>query len=162
MPLDPTVSWEEKIMVISKVTAISFVVLMFATVGYAADPVAERKLFFEIYKERVETNTTHSAGDTTQAARNVQKRLLDAGFSADDIQLFEPFPKKGNLVARIRGTGAKEPILLLAHLDVVEAKREDWKTDPFVLQENDGNFTARGSIDDKSSAAAFVSIFVQM
>jgi acetylornithine deacetylase/succinyl-diaminopimelate desuccinylase-like protein len=149
-------------MIVSKMTAFCLVVTTLAAAGHAAESGAERKLFYEIYKEMVETNTTHSAGDTTLAARAVQKRLLEAGFSSDDVQLFEPFPKKGNLVARFRGTGAKEPILLLAHLDVIEAKREDWKTDPFVLQESEGNFTARGAIDDKASAAAFVSIFLQL
>lgn len=141
---------------------LGIILAAFALIVYAADSSDERKLFHEIYKEMVEINTTHSAGDTTQAARAVQKRLIDAGFTADEIQLFEPFPKKGNLVVRFKGTGAKGPILLLAHLDVVEAKREDWKTDPFKLQENDGYFTARGAIDDKSSAAAFVSIFAQL
>src|SRR5579859_3297913 len=88
-----------------------------AVISYAADSNPEHKLFYDIYKEMVEINTTHSVGDTTQAARAVQKRLLDAGFTADEVQIFEPFPKKGNLVARLKGTGAKGPILLLAHLD---------------------------------------------
>jgi acetylornithine deacetylase/succinyl-diaminopimelate desuccinylase-like protein len=147
---------------IPKITVLGLIAAAVVAFGYAADSSSDRKLFYDIYKEMVETNTTHSTGDTTQAARAVQKRLIDAGFTAEDVQLFEPFPKKGNLVARFKGTGAKEPILLLAHLDVVEAKREDWKTDPFVLQEDGGNFTARGAIDDKSSAAAFVSILVQL
>ena len=69
-------------------------------------------------------------------------------FADADLQIFEPFPKKGNLVVRMKGDGSKKPLLLLAHLDVVEALRGDWQTDPFVLQETDGFFTARGSIDD--------------
>ena len=133
-----------------------------ASSAYAGDSTAERKLFHDIYKEMVEINTSHSAGDTAEAARAVQKHLIDAGFTADEIQIFEPFPRKGNLVVRLKGTGVKEPILLLAHLDVVEAKREDWKNDPFTLQEKDGYFTARGAIDDKASAAAFVSILSQL
>ena len=128
----------------------------------AADLPAERTLFHDIYKELIEINTSHSVGDNTQAARAMQKRLIDAGFSAEEIQIFEPFPRKGNLVLRLKGTGAKKPILLLAHLDVVEAKAEDWKTDPFKLQETDGYFTARGAIDDKSMAASFVSIVSQL
>jgi acetylornithine deacetylase/succinyl-diaminopimelate desuccinylase-like protein len=122
----------------------------------------EQKRFHAIYKELVETNTSHSAGDNTLAARRMAKHLKDAGFADAELQIFEPFPKKGNLVARFKGDGSKKPLLLLAHLDVVEALRNDWKTDPFVLQESDGYFTARGSIDDKSMAAAFVSVLSQL
>lgn len=128
----------------------------------AADAAGEQKLFREIYQELVEINTSHSAGDNTRAANAMAKRLRDAGFAASDIQVFEPFPKKGNLVLRYKGSGAKKPMLLVAHLDVVEAKREDWTTDPFKLQEKDGYFTARGSIDDKAMASSFVSILGQL
>src|SRR5207302_988592 len=122
----------------------------------------EQKRFHGIYKELVETDTTHSAGDTTLAAQRMARHLRDAGFAEADLQILEPFPRKGNLIARFSGDGSKKPLLLLAHLDVVEALRADWKTDPFVLQESDGFFTARGSIDDKSMAAAFVSILSQL
>jgi acetylornithine deacetylase/succinyl-diaminopimelate desuccinylase-like protein len=122
---------------------------------------AEQQRFHDIYKELVEINTTNSTGDNTEAAKAMQKHLLAAGFKAEDIQLFEPYPRKGNLVVRYRGTGSKKPLLLLAHIDVVEAKREDWKTDPFKLKEDDGYFTARGSSDDKAMAASFVSILSQ-
>jgi acetylornithine deacetylase/succinyl-diaminopimelate desuccinylase-like protein len=138
------------------------VALTLAAVAKATDSAAEQKLFHDIYKELIEINTTHSSGDTTVAAHAVQKRLMDAGFSAEEIQIFEPFPKKGNLVVRLKGTGEKKPILLLAHLDVVEARREDWKTDPFKLQEQDGQFVARGAMDDKNDVAAFVSILSQL
>jgi hypothetical protein len=87
----------------------------------------EQQRYHDIYKELVEINTTHSAGDTTRAARAMEKRLRDAGFAAADMQVIEPFPKKGNLVLRYKGTGAKQPILLLAHIDVVEAKRDEWR-----------------------------------
>lgn len=123
---------------------------------------AEQQRFHDIYKELVEINTTNSSGDNTEAAKAMQKHLLAAGFKAEDIQLFEPYPRKGNLVVRYRGTGSKKPVLLLAHIDVVEAKREDWKTDPFKLKEDDGYFTARGSSDDKAMAASFVSILSQL
>jgi acetylornithine deacetylase/succinyl-diaminopimelate desuccinylase-like protein len=123
---------------------------------------AEQGLFREIYRELVEIDTTHSAGDTTRAARAMQARLRTAGFATEDLLVFEPFPKKGNLVARLRGTGQSEPLLLLAHIDVVEARKEDWNSDPFELQERDGYFTARGSLDDKAMAAAFVSILGQL
>jgi acetylornithine deacetylase/succinyl-diaminopimelate desuccinylase-like protein len=135
--------------------------LLQSPVLLAQSPDAEQKRFHAIYKELVETNTSHSAGDNTLAARRMAKHLQDAGFAAADIEILEPFPKKGNLVLRLKGDGSKKPLLLLAHLDVVEAKREDWKNDPFVLKEDDGYFTARGSIDDKSMAAAFVSILSQ-
>jgi acetylornithine deacetylase/succinyl-diaminopimelate desuccinylase-like protein len=128
----------------------------------AADPEAERALFHDIYKELVETNTSHSAGDNTLAAHRMAKRLRDAGFAKADIQVVEPFPKKGNLVLRFKGDGTRRPLLLLAHLDVVEAKREEWKTDPFTLIETDGYFTARGAADDKAMASAFVSILSQL
>src|SRR3981081_2457360 len=118
----------------------------------------EQKRFHAIYKELVETNTSHSAGDNTLAARRMAKHLKDAGFADAELQIFEPFPKKGNLVARFKGDGSKKPLLLVGHLDVVEALRSDWKTDPFVLQEADGYFTARGSIEDKSMASARASV----
>jgi acetylornithine deacetylase/succinyl-diaminopimelate desuccinylase-like protein len=123
---------------------------------------AEQQRFHDIYKELVEINTTNSSGDNTEAAKAMQKHLLAAGFKAEDVQLFEPYPRKGNLVVRYRGTGGRKPVLLLAHIDVVEAKREDWKTDPFKLKEDDGYFTARGSSDDKAMAASFVSILSQL
>ena len=128
----------------------------------ATDPATERALFHDIYKELVETNTSHSAGDNTLAARRMAKRLRDAGFAEAEIQVVEPFPKKGNLVLHFRGDGSRRPLLLLAHLDVVEAKREEWNTDPFTLVETDGYFTARGAADDKAMVAAFVSILSQL
>lgn len=128
----------------------------------AADLSADEKLFRSIYQELIEINTSDSEGDTTEAAKAMHKRLLDAGFKAGDMEVISPFPRKGNLVARYKGSGAKKPILLLAHIDVVEAKRSDWKTDPFKLQEKDGVFTARGSIDDKAMASIYVSVLGQL
>ena len=78
----------------------------------------------EIFKELIEINTTDSVGDNTAAANAVAKRLLAAGFPADDVRVLGTEPRKGNLVARLRGTGSRKPILLLAHLDVVEARRK--------------------------------------
>jgi acetylornithine deacetylase/succinyl-diaminopimelate desuccinylase-like protein len=112
----------------------------------------------DVFRELVEINTTDSSGSCTDAARAMGARLQKAGLPAADVQVLVPpgAPKKGNLVARFRGTGAKKPLLLLAHIDVVEAKREDWKRDPFKLVEEDGHFYARGAADDKAMAAAFV------
>ena len=89
----------------------------------------------DIYKELVEINTTDTpAGNVTKAAEAVAARLKAAGFPAADMQILGPDPRKGNLVFRYHGTGARKPLLLLAHLDVVEAKREDWSIDPFTLR----------------------------
>ena len=71
----------------------------------------EQQRFYKIYKELVEINTTHSVGNNTEAARAMQKHLLDAGFKPDELQIFEPFPRKGNLVASFKGRGAKKPML---------------------------------------------------
>ncbi len=128
---------------------------------HAAPPPHDTGLFKEIYRQLVEINTTHSAGDTTAAARAMQQRLLDAGLPAADMEVIEPFPKKGNLVARYRGTSTKRPLLLLAHLDVVEARPSDWKTDPFKLRDQGGYYIARGAIDDKAMASAYVSVLAQ-
>jgi acetylornithine deacetylase/succinyl-diaminopimelate desuccinylase-like protein len=86
-------------------------------------------------------------------------RLRSAG--VDDVQVFKPAPRKGNLVARLRGTSARKPILLMAHLDVVEALASDWSFDPFKLTEKDGYFYGRGSGDDKFMAATFVANLIR-
>src|SRR5258705_12836482 len=119
-------------------------------------PTSRQQAFREIYQELVEINPTDSVGDTVKAAEAMAGRLKASGFPAADIQVLSSGPRKGNLVARLRGTGARRPILLIAHLDVVEAKREDWAFDPFVLQEVDGYFRGRGTLDDKAMAASFV------
>ena len=130
--------------------------------GARAEPAPDESLFRAIYKELVEINTTESSGDTLVAATAMAKRLTDAGFPAADVRVLSSGPRKGDRVARLRGTGAKKPMLLVAHMDVVEAKREDWAFDPFVLQEQDGFFRARGSIDDKAMAAIFVANLIRL
>ncbi|HMG60852.1 MAG TPA: M20/M25/M40 family metallo-hydrolase [Burkholderiales bacterium] len=117
----------------------------------------------EIYKELVEINTTDSAGSCTAAAEAMAARLKAGGLPAQDVQLIVPpgGPKKGNLVARYRGTGAKRPVMLLGHLDVVEAKREDWQRDPFKLVEENGYFYARGTADDKAMVAVFIANLIR-
>jgi acetylornithine deacetylase/succinyl-diaminopimelate desuccinylase-like protein len=121
----------------------------------------QQQLAFDIYKELVEIDTTTATGDTKQAAEAMAARLRAAGFAEADVQVFSPAPRKGNLVARLRGSGARKPILLLAHLDVVPARREDWSFDPFKLIEQDGYYYARGSGDDKFMAAAFVTNMIR-
>jgi acetylornithine deacetylase/succinyl-diaminopimelate desuccinylase-like protein len=127
--------------------------------GPGAQPATlapHQQLLREIYQELIEINTTNSVGDNTKAAEAMARRLIAAGFLAADVQVLAPASRKGNVVARLRGTGARRPLLLLAHLDVVEANREDWSVDPFKLLERDGYFYGRGTSDDKAMAAAFV------
>src|SRR5215510_12555602 len=101
------------------------------------DLSADQRLAREIFQQLIEINTTDSVGDTTAAAKAMAERLKAAGFPDEDVKVLGPNPRKGNLVARLHGTGARKPILLLAHLDVVEAKREDWSFDPFKFLEKD-------------------------
>jgi acetylornithine deacetylase/succinyl-diaminopimelate desuccinylase-like protein len=115
----------------------------------------------DIYKELVEIDTTTATGNTKAAAEAMAARLKAAGFSDADVQVFSPAPRKGNLVARLHGSGARKPILLVAHLDVVPALRSDWTVDPFKLTEQDGYFYARGSSDDKYMAASFVANLIR-
>ena len=121
--------------------------------------------FRELYKELVETNTTLSAGSCTLAAERMAARLKAAGYKEGDIRLFgvSDHPKEEGLVATLNGTDPKaKAILLLAHIDVVEAKREDWTRDPFVLVEENGYFYGRGSSDDKAQAAIFTDTLVRL
>ncbi len=115
----------------------------------------------DIYKELVEIDTTTATGDTKAAAEAMAARLKAAGFGDADVQVFSPAPRKGNLVARLHGSGARKPILLVAHLDVVPALRSDWTVDPFKLTEQDGYYYARGSSDDKYMAASFIANLIR-
>ena len=143
--------------------ALVWVALAFAvSPAHAADTLsADQRAFLDIYRELVGINTTDSAGDTLRAAEAMAARLRASGIPAQDIQVLSSGPRKGNLVARLRGTGARKPLLLLAHLDVVEARREDWDYDPFTLSEADGYFRGRGVIDDKAMAAIFVANLIR-
>jgi acetylornithine deacetylase/succinyl-diaminopimelate desuccinylase-like protein len=121
-----------------------------------------RQLSRDIFQQLIEINSTDSVGSTTVAAEAMQKRLLDAGFAKEDVVVLGPNSRKGNMVARLRGTGAKKPILLIGHLDVVEARHEDWTTDPFQFVEKDGYFYGRGTQDMKSGDAIMVTTFIHM
>src|SRR6185295_1605241 len=137
-------------------------ILMSAATPLAAEGLnANQQRAFDIYKELIEINTVTATGDTLEAAEAMAARLRAGGFSEADVRVLSPAPRKGNLVARLRGTGARKPILLLAHIDVVPASREDWSTDPFKLVEQEGHFHARGSGDDKYMAAAFVANLIR-
>jgi acetylornithine deacetylase/succinyl-diaminopimelate desuccinylase-like protein len=124
-------------------------------------PDAERQLARAIYKEMVEVKSGYSTGATTPVAEAAARRLRAAGFPAADIFVGGPTPTKANLVVRYRGTGRRKPILLLAHTDVVEAKREDWSMDPFTFVEKDGNFYGRGTGDDKAQAAIWIANLIR-
>ncbi|MDZ7895046.1 MAG: M20/M25/M40 family metallo-hydrolase, partial [Sphingobium sp.] len=125
---------------------------------------ADQVAFKELYKELVETNTTLSVGSCTLAAERMAARMKAAGFTDADLTLFSvpDHPKEGGLVAVYPGTSrTAKPMLLLAHVDVVEAKREDWTRDPFTLVEEGGYFYARGSADDKSQAAIWTDMLIR-
>src|SRR5512140_1813644 len=115
-----------------------------------------------ILRELIETNTTGSSGNTTAAAEQLGTRFKDAGFPEADIQIVGPTPKNRNFIVRYRGSGAHKPVLLLAHLDVVEAKRSDWTYDPFALSEHDGYFYGRGTQDQKGGAAMLVTTLLRL
>jgi acetylornithine deacetylase/succinyl-diaminopimelate desuccinylase-like protein len=146
-------------------TCLSFALVIPATLRAQADPKlddATKQLSRDIFKQLVEINTTDSVGSTTVAAEAMAKRLRDAGFTASDVQVLGPNERKGNLVARIHGSGAKKPILFICHLDVVEARREDWSMDPFQLVEKDGYFYGRGTGDIKDGDAFLVTTFIRL
>ena len=124
-------------------------------------PEAERRLAREIYKEMIESKSGFTTGATTPIAESVAARLKAAGFARADIFVGGAIARKANVVVRYHGTGARKPLLLLAHIDVVEAKREDWSTDPFTFLEKDGYFYGRGTMDDKAQAAVWVANLIR-
>ncbi len=132
----------------------------------AGDPAAGELEFRALYKELIETNTTFSVGSCTRASELMKARLLAAGYPQSDLKiLVNPKPNRpqdGNLIAVLPGANpALKPILLLAHIDVVEARREDWERDPFKLTEEGGFFYARGASDDKAMAAIFTDTMIR-
>ncbi|MET0372628.1 MAG: M20/M25/M40 family metallo-hydrolase [Rhizorhabdus sp.] len=131
----------------------------------AAQTRPDQTGFRELYKELVETNTTINNGSCTIAAERMAARLHAAGFSAEDARLFgvPDHPREYGLIATLPGTDPKaEAILLLAHIDVVEAKREDWVRDPFLLVEENSYFYGRGTSDDKAQAAIFTDTMIRL
>ena len=136
---------------------------VFGAAPGAVPPAADRQLGREIFKQLIEINTTHARGSTA-AAEAIRERLLAAGFPAADVTLIAPpeHPSKGNVIVHLRGTGDAKPVLFLGHLDVVEAKAEDWSFDPFKLTEQDGWFYGRGTIDMKDGDAAMVASLIRL
>src|SRR5215471_1998708 len=135
--------------------------LLGALLALADDPV-NNQLARDIYKQLIDINTTDSVGNTTIAAQAMADRLKAAGFPESDVQVIGPNPRKENLVARYRGTGQRKPLLLVAHLDVVEAPRQEWSIDPFKFLEREGYFWGRGTTDDKAMAAVWVASFIRL
>ncbi len=146
------------------VIATAAVMLAAGQTAYAQADAQDVTRFRETYRELVETNTTLSSGDCTLAARRMAARLKGAGYTAEDSTVFIPdgHPREGGLLAVLRGSDpGSKAILLLAHLDVVEARREDWGRDPFKLFEEGGYFYARGAMDDKAQAAIWIDNLVR-
>jgi acetylornithine deacetylase/succinyl-diaminopimelate desuccinylase-like protein len=145
----------------------AFVLMSIASVAAAQTSALapHQQLAHDIYKQLIEINTTDSVGNTTVAAEAMAGRFRAAGFPAADIFVGGPHPRKGNLVVRMRGRSTpQKPLLLLAHIDVVEAKKEDWSPDldPFTFIEKDGYYYGRGTSDDKAMAAIFVATLLRM
>ncbi len=143
-------------------SALSFVAV---TLAHAQEPDAGKVAFRDLYREMVEIDSSPTTGSCTKVVRAAETRLRAAGFADGDVQVVIPEgkPDDGNIVARIPSPGAKKKgVLLLAHIDVVDAKRADWVRDPFKLVEEDGFFYGRGSTDDKAMAAVFLDLMVRL
>lgn len=136
-----------------------FVCAIAATAQPALPP--EDLLVKNLLHELIEIDTTHSTGSTGRAAEAMAAHLRAAGFEGPDLVIAGPRPERANLVLRLRGAGKGKPILLIAHLDVVEARRSDWSTDPFRFVEKDGYYYGRGTIDIKCGDALLVANFLR-
>ena len=145
-----------------KLLVLYAMIVAFAS-GQKMAPPSEQRLAHDIYKELIEINSSVMTSTTTPVAQAMAARFRAAGFPESDIFLGGPVPGKWNLVVRYHGTGAHKPLLLLAHTDVVEAKREDWSPefDPFKFTEKDGFFYGRGTADDKAQAAIWVANLIR-
>ena len=130
----------------------------------AAAPRPDQLEFTALFRELIETNTSHSAGNCTLAAERMTGHLKSAGFNDAELHPFgvPEYPKERGVVAVLQGSGHAKPVLLLAHLDVVEARREDWTRDPFTLVEEGGYFYGRGAFDDKGMAAVWVDTLMRL
>lgn len=142
--------------------ALIIVVALLTGVSQAQLDSADKQLARDIFQQLIDINTTESVGNTTAAAQAMAKRLRDAGFPAKDVVVLGPDARHGNMVARYHGTGQHPPILMIGHLDVVEARRSDWTTDPFHFVEKDGYFYGRGTQDMKSDDAIWVADFIRL
>ena len=144
-------------------TIFLFTVIAGAAYGQKMPPDAEQRFAHDVYREMIEINSAVTSGTTTPVAQAMAARFRAAGFADSDIFLGGPVPGKWNLVVRYHGTGARKPILLLAHTDVVEAKKEDWSPDldPFKFIEKDGYYYGRGTADDKAQGAIWTANLIR-
>ena len=135
--------------------------LLLSALSQAQIDDSTRQLSHDIFKQLIEINTTDSVGSVTAASEAMAQRFRDAGFSANDIQILGPNDRKKNLVVRLHSSGKHKPMLLIGHLDVVEARREDWTTDPFQFVEKDGYYYGRGTQDMKGGDAIMVTTLIR-
>ena len=147
--------------------AAAVVILALAVAAARAAPAdaerASNALAREMLEQLIAINTTDTPrGNVTAAAAAMAQRLRAAGFPAADIQVLGPSERKKNLIVRLRGTGERRPVLLMGHLDVVEARREDWSTDPFALVEKDGELYGRGTLDMKGPDAIMLAALIRL
>ena len=142
--------------------ACGFFVLVAPALAGTAEDAATRALARDIFKELIEINTTESSGSVTRASEAMATRFRAAGFADSDMAIVGDDPRKMNLVVRMKGAGKAKPILLIGHLDVVEARREDWTTDPFKFTEKDGFYYGRGTQDMKDGDAIMVATLIRL
>ena len=146
--------------------SLASIIIAIPLAGRAQQQVSPNPLAREIFKQLIEINTTDSVGNVTTAAEAMAARLRDAGFRDKDLLIAGPTDRKKNLVARIHASGGgsrqRKPLLFIGHLDVVEARREDWTTDPFQFVEKDGYFYGRGAEDMKKGDAILVANFIRL
>ncbi|HXW89117.1 MAG TPA: M20/M25/M40 family metallo-hydrolase [Terriglobales bacterium] len=135
--------------------------LFFLSVSQAQIDDATRRLSHDIFQQLIEINSTDSVGSVTTAAEAMAQRLRDAGFADSDLRILGPNDRKKNLVVRLHGTGKHKPVLLIGHLDVVEAHPDDWTTDPFRFVEKEGFYYGRGTQDMKSGDAIMVTTLIR-
>ena len=141
--------------------SLTLALLFLAIASPAQIDDATRQLSHDIFKQLIEINTTDSVGNVTTAAEAMAQRFRDAGFPDSDMQIMGPNDRKKNLVVRLHGSGKHKPVLLIGHLDVVEARREDWTTDPFQFVEKDGYYYGRGTQDMKDGDAVMSTTLIR-
>jgi acetylornithine deacetylase/succinyl-diaminopimelate desuccinylase-like protein len=144
-----------------RVAAAAAAIALSSTAVTAADRQEPHELARGLFKQLIEIKTTESGLGSTPAAEAMAQRLREGGFAAEDVQVVGPGGRKQNLVARLKGNGRKRPVLLIGHLDVVEARREEWTVDPFVFLEKDGYFYGRGTQDMKDGVAVMVATLLR-
>ncbi len=143
--------------------ALLCITCLFVSSAPAQERTPHQQMAVSIFQELIEIDTTQSVGDNTKAAEAMAARLIEAGFTEKDVKVIVPAPRKGNLVARYRSPApTKPPVLVLAHIDVVEADPADWSVEPFSFIEKEGYFYGRGTVDDKDESAIAVANLIKM